>query len=73
MRLQRITDRPESLQPRQPVKKMCPERTIKYDHEIRIAMGHLQTVQYIAAILVSPAIKQIAPTYVEQVGAIHIP
>ena len=33
-------------------KKMCPERTKKYEREIRIAMGHLQTVQYIAAITV---------------------
>ena len=31
-------------------KKMCPERTKKYEREIRIAVGHLQTVQYIAAI-----------------------
>ena len=36
----------------QMVKKMCPERTKKYEREIRIAMGHLQTVQYIAAITV---------------------
>ena len=33
-------------------KKMCPERTKKYEREIRIAMGHLQTAQYIAAITV---------------------
>lgn len=31
---------------------MCPERTKKYEREIRIAMGHVQTVQYIAAITV---------------------
>ena len=36
----------------QMVKKMCPERTKKYEREIRIAMGHLQTVQYIATITV---------------------
>ena len=36
----------------QMVKKMCPERTKKYEREIRIAMGHLQTVQYITAITV---------------------
>ena len=36
----------------QMVKKVCPERTKKYEREIRIAMGHLQTVQYIAAITV---------------------
>ena len=34
----------------QMVKKMCPGRTQKFDREIRIAMGHLQTVQYITAI-----------------------
>ena len=36
----------------QMVKKMCPERTKIYEREIRIAVGHLQTVQYIAAIFV---------------------
>ena len=36
----------------QMVKKMCPGRTQKFDREIRIAMGHLQTVQYIASITV---------------------
>jgi len=36
----------------QMVKKMCPVRTKKYEREIRIAMGHLQTVQYIAAITI---------------------
>ena len=36
----------------QMVKKMCPGRTKKYEREIRIAMGHLQTVQYIATITV---------------------
>jgi uncharacterized protein YcsI (UPF0317 family) len=36
----------------QMVKKMWPVRTKKYEREIRIAMGHLQTVQYIAAITV---------------------
>ena len=36
----------------QMVKKMCPERTKKYEREIRTAMGHMQTVQYIAAITV---------------------
>ena len=36
----------------QMVKNMCPVRTQKYEREIRIAMGHLQTVQYIAAITV---------------------
>ena len=36
----------------QMVKKMCPGRTKKYERENRIAMGHLQTVEYIAAISV---------------------
>ena len=34
----------------QMVKKMCPGRTQKFDREIRIAMGHIQTVQYITSI-----------------------
>ena len=34
----------------QMVKKMCPVRTINYVRNNRIAMGHVQTVQYIAAI-----------------------
>ena len=36
----------------QMVKKMCPVRTAKYDRHNRIAPGHTQTVQYIAAISV---------------------
>ena len=36
----------------QMVKKMCPVRTVKYDRHNRIAMGHVQAVQYIAAITV---------------------
>jgi len=36
----------------QMVKKMCPVRTVKYDRHNRIAMGHVQTVQYIAAITI---------------------
>ena len=36
----------------QMVKNICPGRTKKYEREIRIAMGHLQTVQYIATITV---------------------
>ena len=36
----------------QMVKKMCPERTKKYNREIRIAMGHLQTVQYITCLTI---------------------
>ena len=34
----------------QMVKKKCPVRTVRYDRHNRIAMGHIQTVQYIAAI-----------------------
>ena len=34
----------------QMVKKNCPIRTASYDRHNRIAMGHVQTVQYIAAI-----------------------
>ena len=34
----------------QMVKKMCPVRSAKYDRHNRIAMGHVQTVQYIATI-----------------------
>ena len=36
----------------QMVKNMCPVRTKKYDREIRTAMGHIQTVVYIATIFV---------------------
>ena len=34
------------------VKDMCPGRAKKYDRKIRTAMGHIQTVVYIAAIFV---------------------
>ena len=34
----------------QMVKKMCPIRTTKFDRHSRISVGHVQTVQYIAAI-----------------------
>ena len=34
------------------VKKMCPGRIIKYDREIRTAMSHLQTVEYITAVII---------------------
>ena len=36
----------------QMVKNVCPGRIKKYDRDIRIAMRHLQTVQYIASITV---------------------
>ena len=32
------------------MKKICPGRTAKYERQSRTAMGHIQTVQYIAAI-----------------------
>ena len=34
----------------QMVKKICPGRTKKYEREIRTAIGHIQTVEYIATI-----------------------
>ena len=34
----------------QMVKKMCPMRTARYERQNRIAIGHTQIVQYIAAI-----------------------
>ncbi len=36
----------------QMVKKMCPGRTAKYERQSRTAMGHTQTVEYIATITV---------------------
>ena len=36
----------------QMVKNICPGRTKKYEREIRTAMGHMQTVEYIATITV---------------------
>ena len=36
----------------QMVKKMCPVRIAKYARHNRIAPGHVQTVQYIAAITI---------------------
>ena len=35
----------------QMVKKMCPIRSAKYDRQSRIAQGHTQTVEYIAALV----------------------
>ena len=37
----------------QMVKNVCPGRTKKYEREIRTAMGHIQTVEYIAILTVS--------------------
>ena len=34
----------------QMVKKMCPIRTLKYERQNRIVMGHMLAVQYIATI-----------------------
>ena len=36
----------------QMVKKICPVRTVRYHRQNRIAIGHIQTVQYIAAITI---------------------
>ena len=36
----------------QMVKKMCPGRTAKYKRQSRTAMGHMQTVEYIATLTV---------------------
>ena len=36
----------------QMVKIKCPVRTVRYDRHNRIAMGHVQTVQYIATITI---------------------
>ena len=34
----------------QMVKKMCPERTVKYERKNRTSTGHIQSVAYIASI-----------------------
>ena len=34
----------------QMVKNMCPERTKKFDRNVRTAMGHIQAVEYIFTI-----------------------
>ena len=36
----------------QMVKNNCPTRTMKFDRHNRIAIGHIQTVQYIAFIVI---------------------
>ncbi len=36
----------------QMVKNICPVRTMNFTRHNRIAMGHIQTVQYIAAITI---------------------
>ena len=36
----------------QMVKKMCPIRTAKYERQSRTAVGHVQRVEYIAALTV---------------------
>ena len=45
-----LTSREASSVGGQMVKKMCPVRTMKYERYNRIAMGHAQTVQYIAGL-----------------------
>ena len=36
----------------QMVKKMCPVRTMRFERKNRVAVGHVQTVQYIISITV---------------------
>ena len=36
----------------QMVKKMCPVRTAKYERQSRTSMGHMQTVEYIVAVII---------------------
>ena len=36
----------------QMVNKICPVRTAKYERQSRTAMGHMQTVEYIATVTV---------------------
>ena len=36
----------------QMVKKMCPVRSMKYDRQSRTAVGHVQRVEYIAAVTI---------------------
>ena len=36
----------------QMVKKICPGRTRKYERQSRIAMGHIQTVEYITSVCI---------------------
>ena len=36
----------------QMVKNNCPVRTMKFERKNRIAMGHIQTVRYIVAVIV---------------------
>ncbi len=36
----------------QMVKNKCPVRTMKFERHNRIAMGHIQTVRYITAVIV---------------------
>ena len=36
----------------QMVKKMCPVRSMKYDRQSRTAVGHIQRVEYIAAMMI---------------------
>ena len=36
----------------QMVKKICPVRTAKYERQSRTAVGHVQRVEYIAAVII---------------------
>ena len=36
----------------QMIKNNCPVRTLKYERQNRIALGHVQTVRYIATIII---------------------
>ena len=36
----------------QMVKKMCPVRSTKYERQSRTAVGHVQRVEYIAAVII---------------------
>ena len=35
----------------QMVKKICPVRTVNYERQNRVAIGHVQTVQYISSFI----------------------
>ena len=52
-RLQRPPDLPRGRLRRRPyVKKMCPVRNMKFERNNRIAVGHVETVQYITSVTV---------------------
>ena len=53
-RLQWSPDLPGSRRPRQRrmVKKRCPVRSARFERQSRTAVGHLQRVAYIAAVMI---------------------